>query len=317
MARLGDHGHSVGGDLGAHVVGAGGVGEGGQNVQSGDGGRRPEQGREVFRHFFDDLPEYCRFQLRQPLLGAEDLRLKLLQLVGDVALGVDQGLLAHVVVGDQVDVGLGHLYVVAEHLVEPDLQRLDAGTLSLARLQPQQPLVTLLLGEPQLVHFLAVARPHHIAFGGGGGSVVGDGPLYQRDRLRAAVHLRRQLAQQGAFKPGAVELACSSAQRSATRPWPEGRGGRRALVARRAEVRYRSCMSLMHARTSERRNTSALSSSTASCLRQYPSRLRRGVPARPELPITHGGARCVDELDQAMLPAFRRRGRGGWRRRPA
>ena len=68
-------------------------------------------------------------------------------------------------------------------------------------------------------------------------------------------------------------------------------------------------MSLMHARTSERRNTSALS-------------LHGIVPApylvgaqegrsSPELLITHGGARCVDELDQAMLPAFDVEGAAG------
>ena len=55
--------------------------------------------------------------------------LQLLQLLRDVSLGVHRGLLPGPGVGDQVDLGLGHLDVVAEDLVGLDLHVFDAGLL--------------------------------------------------------------------------------------------------------------------------------------------------------------------------------------------
>jgi hypothetical protein len=58
----------------------------------------------------EDLP----FERRELLLGVEDLLLVLLQLRGDIALGVAEGLLPDVVLGDTIAVGVGDLQVVTE-----------------------------------------------------------------------------------------------------------------------------------------------------------------------------------------------------------
>ena len=75
---------------------------------------------------------------RLVLLGSQDPLLELFELRGYVALGIHQRLLANVIVGHQLLVGLGHLQVVAEYPVETHLERSDAGALALTPLQRQQ-----------------------------------------------------------------------------------------------------------------------------------------------------------------------------------
>ena len=78
--------------------------------------------------------EDLALELEDLLLGRQHLRFQLLQLGRGEALGVDQRLLAIVVRRRQVQVRLRDLDVVAEDVVEPDLERGDAGALPLARL---------------------------------------------------------------------------------------------------------------------------------------------------------------------------------------
>ena len=73
--------------------------------------------------------------------AVEHLLLVLLQLRRDVALGVLDRLLADVVGGDLLAVGVGDLDVVAEDLVEADLQVGDAGPLGLLGLVAGDPLL--------------------------------------------------------------------------------------------------------------------------------------------------------------------------------
>ena len=60
--------------------------------------------------------------------------LQILQLLSDVALAVDQRLLADIVVGYLIPEGVGYLDVIAEYLVIADLQGADAGLFLLLRL---------------------------------------------------------------------------------------------------------------------------------------------------------------------------------------
>ena len=78
--------------------------------------------------------EELHFALEDPLVGAEDLLLVLLERRRDEALAAGDRLLAVVVRRDVVQVRLRYLDVVAEDPVEPDLERRDTGTRSLARL---------------------------------------------------------------------------------------------------------------------------------------------------------------------------------------
>src|SRR5664279_1661647 len=113
------------------------------------GGERRERSEHIdFRQRQRGLPDASRLggdggaQLRKQapldldylLLGVEHLNLILFQLRRGKALGVDQGLLAFVFPGREVQVRLRYLEVIAEDAVELDLQRTDAGTLAFALL---------------------------------------------------------------------------------------------------------------------------------------------------------------------------------------
>ncbi len=78
------------------------------------------------------LGEDAALDLAGSLLRRQDLGLVLLELGRGEAFGVDEGLLALVVGGDGLGVGLGDLDVVAEDVVEADFERADAGALALA-----------------------------------------------------------------------------------------------------------------------------------------------------------------------------------------
>ena len=68
-----------------------------------------------------DLTEELVLQGHNPVLGGEDGVLHVLELLGDVPLAVDQGLLPDVLRGDLVVVGLGDLDVVAKDFIEAHL----------------------------------------------------------------------------------------------------------------------------------------------------------------------------------------------------
>ncbi len=73
-------------------------------------------------------------------LRVENEGFLLLELRRDVALAVDQRLLADVLGGDRFTVGVTDLDVVAEHLVEANLERPDATALAFMLLQRRDPL---------------------------------------------------------------------------------------------------------------------------------------------------------------------------------
>ena len=85
------------------------------------------------------------------LLGVEHLALVVLQLRRGEALGVDQRLLAFVIGGREVQIGVGDFDVVAEDVIEADLERLDAGALPLARFDLRDVLAAVLAEIAQLV----------------------------------------------------------------------------------------------------------------------------------------------------------------------
>ena len=131
------------------------------------------------------------------VLGGEDGVLQLLELLGDVPLGVDGGLLAHPVLGHQADLGLGHLDVVAEHLVVPDLHVLDARLLLGAGLQVGHQLGPVVNDIPEPVHLWAVALPDELALPHGEGGLVHQGPLQELPHLRQVVQLPPEGLEEG------------------------------------------------------------------------------------------------------------------------
>ena len=86
----------------------------------------------AIRHFVAHLAEESVLQLHDLFFRAENLRLIFFQGGGDVALGVGRGLLAVVIGGDgDVAAGFGDFNVVAEDVVEADLEVLDPRPLPL------------------------------------------------------------------------------------------------------------------------------------------------------------------------------------------
>ena len=116
--RLGD-------DLGPAVALPGGqLGQRGQDVDLGQHRAGLDQPGGVGRDAVAEGREELVFQGIGALVGVQDLLLELLELGRVVTLGVLDRLLADVVGGDLAPLGLGvgDLDVVAEDLVEPDLQ---------------------------------------------------------------------------------------------------------------------------------------------------------------------------------------------------
>ena len=112
---------------GAAVAALGsGAGEAQQHVEACQHGGVELHGGNIGAHVGHKAGVKARLDALDAVLRGEYLLFVLLELGGDVSLGVDEGLLAYPVGRHLVAVGVRHLYVVAEHVVEGYLQRGDA-----------------------------------------------------------------------------------------------------------------------------------------------------------------------------------------------
>ena len=109
------------------------------------------------------------------LVGGENFALVFLQLGRGEALGIHQRLLALVVRGREMQIGLRNLDVVAEDLVEANLQRGDAGAFALALFHRGDDLLAVLAEVAQFVEFGVVTAADHARVGGERRRLVGDG----------------------------------------------------------------------------------------------------------------------------------------------
>ena len=145
------------------------LGEGGEGVEGAHRRRRRRDPGAGGRHPLPQAGEVLLLEGDLAPLGGQDLLLQLLDLGGDVALGVDQGLLADVVVRHPVLLRLGDLDVVAEDLVVADLERADAGRLPLAGLEGQDVALAVAGQRSAAVQLVVDAGGDHPALGQGGG----------------------------------------------------------------------------------------------------------------------------------------------------
>ena len=209
-------------DLGAHVAGVvRHLGERGERVEP----RHLLGERQDAARALGDLAAQAieRLELERdaPLVGAEDLGLVVGELGGDVALGVGERLLAHVVGRHAVEVGARDLEVVAEDAVVADLERADAGALALAHLDLQDLALAALGEREQLVELGGEAAAHEAAVAPLRRRIVGErvrdlGGDVAAQRLVA----RRQLEELGMRQPrGGVagERPAMSARRPGSR----------------------------------------------------------------------------------------------------
>jgi len=115
----------------AVIVAGRDLGQAGQAIEIGNPVSHELKALTVSADLFAEPLKQLLFELQALLLGFEHLRLEGFQGFGKESLGIDQGLLAEVIVGDGAEVGLGNLEVIAEDFVVPDLERADPGALAL------------------------------------------------------------------------------------------------------------------------------------------------------------------------------------------
>ena len=140
MAALDDLEHAAGFDARPHVATA--VGDLGERRRHVEQRERPRGAEQVGGPGGDapaQLVEELVLQPAAPLLGAEHLRLVLLQLGHHVALGAGERLAPDVLGGRPGGLGVGELDAVAEDAIEADAQARQAGAGPLPLLEPGDP----------------------------------------------------------------------------------------------------------------------------------------------------------------------------------
>ncbi len=122
--------------------------------------------------------------LQDFLFRTQDFRLVFLQLFGNIAFRVGQGLLAYPFLRHLVLVRIGHLQIIAEHVVVPDFQRGNARPLRFRLLQTHEVILAGIGDGAQIIQLLVHTFPDKAAFG------------QQHGRIRAQ-HLTNAFAQFG------------------------------------------------------------------------------------------------------------------------
>ncbi len=171
--------------------------------------------------------EELELALDGALVGAEHLLLVVLERRGDEALAAGDRLLADVVVGHRVEVGLRDLDVVAEHAVEADLQRLDAGARPLGGFELGDHLLAGAADPAQLVELGVDAVADHAAVAGQRRRLVDDRGLDGVTHVGEVVELRDEAGDQR--RPALAEQ----------QPHPRHRGQRRPQGHQVARARRR------------------------------------------------------------------------------
>ena len=114
-----------------------------------------------------------RFQCKDFFLGSHYLFFIVLEFLGDVALGVDQRLLAYPLGRHLVLVGVAHFQIVAKDIVVANLEALDAGGLCLALLDLEQVVLALIGNLAKLIQLGTDALGYDTALCGKQGRVGG------------------------------------------------------------------------------------------------------------------------------------------------
>ena len=200
-----------------------------QEVESCYGAGRGLEYRQEGVEGGDQVGEGLPFHHIEPLLGVEDALLEFLELGCDVALSLGQGLLADPLLGDLVLVGVPYLEVVAEDVVEGDLEGGDAGGLHFALANVLELGFAIVAEVAELIEFRDhprcdggalseharrvfrefVAQPFQRCIG----RVEAPGPTAD-DRVVGAVHDEAQGFHGGQGPPQAVQFGRRDAHRS-------------------------------------------------------------------------------------------------------
>ena len=181
-------------------------GERAQRIRRGHGGGSLLHPGRLLGEVFPQLGENLVFQSGEPVLGGEHLVFQLLQLLGDVAFAVGQGLLADVVGGNLVHEGFGYLNIITKYPVEAHLQGADAGFLPLRGLDGRDGAGATLHDVPEPVGFRAGAPADDAALPDGQGRIVHQGVLDPVGAVRQSIHGLGKLHEHGGFHFGKLCL---------------------------------------------------------------------------------------------------------------
>ena len=155
-------------------------------------------GTDLLLHPCNQVGIDARLDFQDALFGAEDFGFVFLQFLGDVALGVHQGLLADPLRRHLVFKGVPNFDVVSEDVVESNLQRGDSGALGLPFLHGQKVAAAVARKTPKVVQFRVDSGGDHLPFsehrGGGFGQCLADGI----DQFRAVFSSLQQGVQRAA-----------------------------------------------------------------------------------------------------------------------
>ncbi len=174
--------------------------QGDQHVQGGQAVGGAADALRPVRHLFADLLEQRVLQLADAVLGPQHLLLVVLQLFGDEALGIGQGLAADVIGRDSRQVALGDLDGVAEDPVVADLEGRDAGAGLFLGLQAGDEALALAADGAQFVQFGVVAGSDDAPLAQGEGGGFDDAVLHQVADVCQRIDGDRQCPQQRALQ---------------------------------------------------------------------------------------------------------------------
>src|SRR5258707_3711092 len=172
--------------------------EGGKNVKLRDGRGGRAEARRFCGNAGAQIDEKLALDFEDALVGGEDFALVFFQLWRSETLGVDQGLLALVISGREMQVGLGNFDVVAENMVEADFKRSDVGALALALFHGGDNLLAVLAEVAQLVELGVEAAADDAGIGGESGRLVGEGGFKDLAHIGEFVDLVVEAAEEGA-----------------------------------------------------------------------------------------------------------------------
>src|SRR3989442_3517082 len=137
-----------------------------EHVERRQRARRRLNPRRLFGNGSWQYLESLKLALEDALVGAEHLLLVFLQRRRDEALAAGNRLLAVIVQRHRMEVRFRNFYVIAEHAIVADLQRVDAGARALARLHLRDDLFARAADRPQLVELAVDAVAGESAFAG-------------------------------------------------------------------------------------------------------------------------------------------------------
>ena len=163
-------------------------GEARQTVDLGHELRVALDGGHILLDLSHQIPEDAALDGQDALFGSHDGLLVLLQLRCDVALRIDQSLLADPVLRHFVGVGVAHFEVISEDVVVAYLEAADAGAFALGGLDVQKDLLAVRQRVAEIVQLLVHPFCYDFSLAQLGRGLRSHGALYQVTEGAASVH---------------------------------------------------------------------------------------------------------------------------------